>query len=101
MIGLDAVYYGPEGHCRSMEAWNEAWGSWEADIDDVIEEGRNRVLVIAHIHAAGAASGIEMDEWVAVRYSFREGRIIRVDAAGDLDREAALAAVAETAGPTE
>lgn len=24
-IGLDAVYYGPEGHCRSMQVWNEAW----------------------------------------------------------------------------
>jgi hypothetical protein len=95
--GLDAVYYGPEGHCRSMELWNEAWGKWEADIDDVIEEGRDRVLVIARVHAEGAASGIAMDEWAAVRYSFREGRIVRVDAAADTDRARALAALPEAA----
>src|SRR5215210_2867450 len=24
-LGLDPVYYGPEGHSRAMELWNEAW----------------------------------------------------------------------------
>src|SRR5688572_3529866 len=52
-IGLDAVYYGPQGHCRSMEIWNDAWREWDAEIEDVIEEGRNRVVVIAQIHVEG------------------------------------------------
>jgi hypothetical protein len=29
-VGLDDVYYGPEGHCRVMEVWNEAWPKWDA-----------------------------------------------------------------------
>ena len=99
--GLDAVYYGPEGHCRSMEIWNEAWGKWEADIKEVIEEGGDRIVVLAYIHAEGAASGIGMDEWAAVRYSFRDGRIIRVDAAADPDRERALAALPEAVDLSE
>jgi hypothetical protein len=97
-IGFDPVYYGPEGHCRSMEIWNEAWADWDAEIDEVIEVGRDQVLVIARVHCVGAASGITLDEWGAVRYTFREGLILRVDAAFDPDRDRALEALAATAG---
>jgi ketosteroid isomerase-like protein len=97
-IGFDAVYYGPEGHCRSMELWNEAWRKWDAQIDEVIEEGRDRILVIGRISAEGSASGVALEEWGAVRYTFREGRIIRVDAAFDPDRDRALDAIAMGGG---
>jgi ketosteroid isomerase-like protein len=92
-IGFDTVYYGPEGHCRTMEIWNEAWRNWHAEIEEVIEEGRDRVLIIARVYAEGSASGIKLDEWGAVRYTFREGRILRVDAAFDPDRDRALDAL--------
>lgn len=70
-VGLDAVYHGPEGHCRAMEVWNEAWSMWDAEIDEVFEEGRDQVLIIARVYGEGAASGIRLDEWSAVRYTFR------------------------------
>ena len=89
-IGLDAVYYGPEGHCRAMEVWNEAWAEWDAEIEDIIEEGRNQVLVVGRIRAVGAASGIELDEWGAVRYTFRDGKIVRVDGIFHPDRDRVL-----------
>jgi hypothetical protein len=41
-MGLDPVYYGPEGHCRVMEDWNEAWQEWDAEVDEIIEEGAIR-----------------------------------------------------------
>jgi ketosteroid isomerase-like protein len=85
-IGMDAVYYGPEGHCRAMETWNEAWREWSAEIEEIIEMGHDQVVVIGRIRAEGAASGIRLDEWGAVRYTFREGRIVRVDGAFDPDR---------------
>jgi ketosteroid isomerase-like protein len=85
-IGMDAVYYGPEGHCRAMETWNEAWREWDAEIEEIIEMGHDQVVVIGRIRAEGAASGIRLDEWGAVRYTFREGRILRVDGAFDPDR---------------
>ena len=99
-IGFDSVYYGPEGHCRAMEVWNEAWEKWDAEIEDVVEEGRDRILVIGRIHAEGSASGVKLDEWGAVRYTFRDGRIVRVDGAFDPDRGRALDALAgnEAAG---
>jgi ketosteroid isomerase-like protein len=94
-IGFDSVYYGPEGHCRTMEIWNEAWRNWRGDIEEVIEEGRDRVLVVAHVYAEGSASGIKLDVWGAVRYTFREGRIVRVDAAFGPDRDRARGALIE------
>ena len=64
-MGLDPVYYGPEGHCRVMADWNEAWQEWDAEIDEIIEEGRDQVLFIARVSGVGAASGIKVDEWSA------------------------------------
>ena len=92
-VGLDDLYYGPEGHCRAMEVWNEAWKMWDAEIDEIIEEGRHQVLIVVSRFGEGAASGIKLEEWSVVRYTFREGRILRVDGALDSDRAKALEAV--------
>jgi hypothetical protein len=91
-VGLDDLYHGPEGHCRAMEIWNEAWTTWDAEIDEVIEEGRDQLLIVARVYGEGAASGITLEEWSVVRYTFREGRILRVDGAFDPDRAKALEA---------
>jgi hypothetical protein len=91
--GLDDVYYGAEGHCRAMEIWNEAWPEWDAEIEKMIEEGRDQVLVVARVFGVGAASGIRMGAWGAVRYTFRDGRILRVEGAIDPDRGRALDAL--------
>jgi ketosteroid isomerase-like protein len=93
-VGLDAVYHGPEGHCRAMADWNDSWRTWDAEIEEVIDEGPDRVLIVARLYGEGATSGIRLDEWGAVRYTFREGRILRVDGAFDASRDAALEALA-------
>jgi ketosteroid isomerase-like protein len=92
-MDMAPVYYGAEGHCQGMETWNEAWGTWEAEIEEIIEEGRDRIVVVSRVHAEGAASGAKLDEWGAVRYTFREGRIVRVDAALASDRAHVLEAL--------
>src|SRR5436190_1082268 len=73
------------------------WREWDAEVDEVIEEGRDQVLIVARVYGEGAASGIRLDEWSAVRYTFREGRILRVDGAIDPDRGRVLDALAATA----
>ena len=92
-VGIDRVYYGPEGHCQAMATWNEAWRDWTADIQEVIDNGTDQTVVVARVYCEGAASGIRLDEWTAVRYTFREGRILRVDAAFDPARDRVLEAV--------
>jgi SnoaL-like domain len=91
--GLDDVYYGPEGHCRVMEIWNEVWPKWDAEIDEIIEEGRDRVFIVARVYGEAAATGIRLNAWSAVRYTFREGLILRVEGALDPDRAKVLEAV--------
>jgi ketosteroid isomerase-like protein len=93
VMGVDPVYYGPEGHCRVMEDWNEAWREWDAEIDEVIEEGRDQVLFIARVSGVGAASGIKVNEWSAARYTFREGRILRIEGALHSDKDRVLEAL--------
>jgi ketosteroid isomerase-like protein len=102
-LGAEPVYYGPDGHCRAMEEWNEAWSDWDATIEEVIEEGQDRVLVVARVFGEGAASGIRLDAWAAVRYTFRDGRILRVEAAFDPRRHRVLDALGalEAAGLRE
>jgi len=60
---------------------------------EIIEEGRDQVLFIARVYGEGAASGIRVDEWSAARYTFREGRILRIEGALHSDKERALAAL--------
>jgi hypothetical protein len=57
------------------------------------------VLIVARVYGEGAASGIGLDAWAAVRYTFRDGRILRVETAVDPTRHRALDAlgVLETA----
>ena len=94
--GADDVYYGPEGHCRVMEIWNEAWPKWDAEIDQIIEEGRDRVVVVARVYGEGAVSGIRLDAWGAVRYTFRDGLILRVEGGIDPDRGRVLDSLGAT-----
>jgi ketosteroid isomerase-like protein len=98
VVGTDDVYYGPEGHCRAMEVWNEAWREWDAEIEEIIEERRDQVLIVARVYGEGAASGVRLDEWGAVRYTFRDGRILRIDGAIDADRDRALDALGALEG---
>jgi len=47
----------------------------------------------ALVSGEGAASGIKVDEWSAGRYTFRDGRILRVEGALHSDKERALEAL--------
>jgi hypothetical protein len=78
-VGIDDVYYGPDGYCRSMEEWNAAWRSWRAEIEDVVEVAPNKVLITARHIGEGLASGARIEQWGAVLYTFPWGKILRVD----------------------
>lgn len=78
-VGMENVYYGPDGYCRVMEEWNAAWRSWRAEIEDVVEVAPNKVLITARHVGEGLASGAKVEQWGAVLYTFRRGKILRVD----------------------
>jgi hypothetical protein len=78
-VGMDEVYYGPDGYCRAMEEWNAAWRSWRAEIEDVVEVAPNKVLITARHIGEGLASGAKIEQWGGVLYTFRRGKIVRAD----------------------
>ncbi len=78
-VGIDDVYHGPDGYCRAMEEWNAAWRSWRAEIEDVVEVAPNKVLITASHIGEGLASGARIEQWGAALYTFRRGKILRVD----------------------
>jgi ketosteroid isomerase-like protein len=92
-VGLDEIYHGPDGYCASMEAWAESFKNWRAEVEEVIEEGRDRFRIVARHSGEGIASGVELEQWGAIRYTVRHGRIVRVDAFFGPNRAEAVAAL--------
>jgi hypothetical protein len=92
-VGMDDVYRGPEGYCQAMEDWAGAWRSWRAEIEDVVEVAPNKVLITGRHIGEGLASGAEIERWGAVLYTFRRGKILRVDGYLFSDRDSVSDAV--------
>ena len=78
-VGLDDVYHGPDGYCRAMEEWAEAWRNWRVDVEDVIEVAQDKFLVAGRHFGEGRASGVTLEQWSAALYTIRRGKILRVD----------------------
>jgi ketosteroid isomerase-like protein len=91
-VGLDEIYHGPDGYCDSMEQWAQSFRNWHAEVDELIEEAPDRFLIIGRHSGEGVASGVKVEQWGAVRYTGRRGRIVRVDAFFGPDRDGAVVA---------
>jgi ketosteroid isomerase-like protein len=92
-VGLDEIYHGPNGYCESMALWSESFRNWRAEVDEVIEEAPDRILIIARHSGEGVAGGVELEQWGAVRYTVRRGRVVRVDGFLGPDRDGVLEAI--------
>ena len=62
-----------------MEDWAGSWRSWRIQIEDAVEVARDKVLVVAHHVGEGLASGAPIERRGAALYTFRRGKIVRVD----------------------
>jgi ketosteroid isomerase-like protein len=96
-VGLDDVYYGPDGYCRITEEWVEAWRSWRVEVEDVVEVAPDKVLVTGRHIGEGVASGAKLEEWSAALYTIRRGKILRVDVFFFSDRDSVSEAVSSIA----
>jgi ketosteroid isomerase-like protein len=92
-VGLDEIYHGPDGYCASMEVWADSFKNWRAEVEEVVEEGPDRFRIVARHSGEGIASGVRLEQWGAIRYTFRHGRIVRVDAFFGPDRADAVEAL--------
>jgi SnoaL-like domain len=86
-VGLNDAYHGPDGYCQAMEDWGDSWRSWRAEIEDVVEVAPSKVLITARHIGEGLASGAKLEQWGGVLYTFRRGKILRVDGYLFTDKE--------------
>ncbi len=88
---LDAgEYRGRDGFDAWMADWSAAWSSFEMIVDDVIDAGSERVIVLVRMKATGRGSSVSVEREDALVYELRGGLISRLDYFNN--REQALAA---------
>jgi ketosteroid isomerase-like protein len=72
------VYRGPDGALRAIDNWFEVWEWMHIDVEDIVDAG-DRVLVTLHQRAKGKGSAIEVEIRSFNVYTFRGGRITRIE----------------------
>jgi ketosteroid isomerase-like protein len=61
--------------------WNqilEAWEEFRPEIREVVESGPDRLITLDTVHARGMQSGIAVESHSAMVWTFRDGRILRM-----------------------
>jgi uncharacterized protein len=77
VAGWDEVYRGHEGLRRFFRQWHEAWDEIEYDFDELIDAG-DQVISVVSRRGRGRASGAQVELHVALVWTLREGRVVRV-----------------------
>ncbi len=88
------IYRGHEGLKRFFREWHEAWTHVEYDFEELIDAGE-RVISVVTRRGRGRASGAVVEWHVALVWTLREGRVVRL--VWFPTREAALGAVSASA----
>jgi ketosteroid isomerase-like protein len=92
------TYRGHDGVRRALDSWFETWEWMQVEILDIFEVG-DRVVLTLHQRAKGKASEVELEAKTFNVYTFRDGKVIRMEFF--TDREAALEAAGMTANYQE
>ena len=87
------TYRGPDGLREALEKWFESWEWMHLEIAEIIDAG-DHVLVSLDHRARGRGSGAEVEIKSHNVYSFRDGKVTRVQLF--IDREPAFAAAGLT-----
>jgi ketosteroid isomerase-like protein len=88
-----ASYRGVDGVRSALDSWFEVWDWMRVEIVDLVDLG-DRVLVTLDQRAKGKGSEVEVEIRSFNVYSFRDGKVIRMELF--TEREPALAAAGLT-----
>jgi hypothetical protein len=72
------IFRGHEGLRRMFREWHEAWENIKYDYDELIDAGDEHVISVVTRRGRGRASGVEVELPVALLWTIREGKVVRV-----------------------
>jgi ketosteroid isomerase-like protein len=72
------TYRGPEGVRRWFDAWEGTMDEVRFDVDELVDAG-DRVIAVSRMVARSHTSGIEVEQAVALVWTLRDGRAVRLD----------------------
>ena len=74
--GPGDTYRGVDGFLELQDAWMEVWGDLRLALDDVVDAGHGRVVVLLRQSGSAAASGVALEEPLAMINEFAGGRCV-------------------------
>ena len=74
-----STYRGTEGLRAGMLDWLEPWDSYHAGVEDVIDAGHGRVLVLTRDQARPKGSDVEVSFLGAPVWTVRDGKVARIE----------------------
>jgi ketosteroid isomerase-like protein len=77
VVGGEELYHGHEGLRRFFREWHEAWERIDYDYDELIDAG-DQVISVVTRRGRGRASGAEVEVHVALLWTLRDGKVVRV-----------------------
>jgi ketosteroid isomerase-like protein len=74
-----ATYSGLDGLRAGFLDWLQPWESYHAGVEDVIDAGDGRVLVLTNDHARPKGVGAEVSFAGAPVWTLRDGKVARIE----------------------
>jgi len=71
------IYHGPVGVLEAMESWSEPYEEMTNELQRIVGSG-DCLVAIHRFRARARHTGIEFDQPTAYVYTFRDGKIIRI-----------------------
>jgi ketosteroid isomerase-like protein len=94
----DAVTYrGHEGWREWRSHFSEAWDSDALELEEYIDAGDGRVVLLARLSARGKGSGVEVERREGIMWTIRDGKTVRIDYYSSPDEALEAAGVEEHA----
>jgi|ERR1700678_4058216 ketosteroid isomerase-like protein len=88
------VYSGLEGVLKAVETWSEPYEAMTNELQRIVGSG-DCLVAIHRFRARARHTGIEFDQPSAYVYTFRDGKIIRIQGFWDPEEALAVAGLSE------
>ena len=74
-----STHYGVDGLRAAWLDWLEPWDSYHARVEDVIDAGNGRVVVLTRDHACPKGATAEVEFLGAPVWTVRDGKVARIE----------------------